>query len=144
MLNQRKRFHYMGRRTRTASAEARPAQALKRPDRIVQRALNLPRAGRVLLAGLFGVATTLAFMPLVDGVYLAHLLAWQTPMLPALFSSGLGMAVYIAGWRLLVGTVGERPALGRATALYFWFGVLMCLFVLALVLYGLALNAQAD
>jgi hypothetical protein len=97
----------------------------------------------MLLAGLFGVATTLAFMPLVDGVYLTHLMAWEMPVLPSLVSAGIGMTVYILGWRLLVGTVGERPVLRRATVVYFWLGVLMCVLVLALIVYGLALNAQA-
>lgn len=134
----------MSRRARTAGAETRPRQALGWPGRAVQRALELPRVGRMLLAGVFGIAATLALMPLVDGVYLTHLMAWNLPVLPALVSSGAGMAVYIVGWRLMVGTVGERPAAGRAAVLYFWFGVLLCLLVLALVLYGLALNARAD
>lgn len=104
--------------------------------------LSRPRVSRVLLTALFGVATTLALMPVVDGVYLNYFMMLRLPMLPALISTGFGMGVYIMGWRLIVGTVGEQPALERGTVVYFWFGVLMCLTVLALVVHGMVLSLQ--
>ncbi|MGQ9887513.1 MAG: hypothetical protein ACUVSX_03390 [Aggregatilineales bacterium] len=105
-------------------------------------ALSLPRVGRVLLATVFGIVTTLALMPVVDGIYLAHFMALGLPVLPALVSAGFGMSMYIIGWRLIVGTVGERPTLQRATTVYFWIGTLMCLTVLALIAHGMALSLQ--
>lgn len=129
----------MSRRTRATHTETAPPTGI---NRAAYWALNLPRLGRVLLVALFGVATTLALMPVIDAVYITHLMALGVPVLPALVSTGIGMAIYVAGWRLVVGTVGESPVLGRATTLYVWLGVLMCLFVLALVTYGLVLNAQ--
>lgn len=129
----------MSRRTQITRAETTRATG---GNRAAQWVLDLPRAGRVLLVAVFGIATTLVLMPVIDALYIVHLMALGVPVLPALVSTGIGMAMYVAGWRLVVGTVGERPVRSRATALYVWLGVLMCLFVLALVLYGLALNAQ--
>ncbi len=107
-----------------------------------QWALSLPRVGRVLLVTVFGIVTTLALMPIVDSVYLTYFMALGLPVLPALISTGFGMSMYIMGWRLIVGTVGERPIPQRATAVYFWIGILMCLTVLALIAYGMALSLQ--
>lgn len=130
-----------GKPATSAPAAARTAAWIRNGPRW---ALSLPRAGRVLLVAMFGVATTLALMPIVDGVYLNYLMALRLPVLPALISTGLGMSIYVVGWWLVVGTVGEKPVLQRVTVMYFWFGALMCLIVLALVTYGLALNLQSE
>lgn len=104
---------------------------------LTERILRLPRLLRVLIAAVFALMTTLLLMPIIDLVYIDNFFNPSTIILPALIASGIGLVVYVAGWRLLIGTVGESLNARPATLIYLALGVLALLLVIALVVYGL-------
>jgi len=97
--------------------------------RLIDGLLNLPRILRIIIAAVFGLATTLALFEVVDQIYLQMFFNPNTILLPALVSGGFGMLMYVVGWGLIVGTIGEDR---EAKMVTFWY-LLTGLFALMLV-----------
>ncbi len=104
---------------------------------LTERVIRLPRALRVVIAALFALTTTLLLTPVIDLIYVDNFFDRSTVILPALISSALGLVVYVIGWRLIIGTVGETPAARPATLIYLLVGSLALALVIVLVVYGL-------
>jgi hypothetical protein len=104
---------------------------------IAERVLRWPRALRVVIAALFALVTTLLLTPVIDLIYVDNFYNSSTVILPAFVACGIGMVVYLVGWRLIIGTVGETPVVRPATLLYLVGGVLGLALVVILVVYGL-------
>lgn len=108
-------------------------------DGIVRWVLQLPRLLRILLAGLLAVATTLAIFPVVDHLYVNVMFDPATVILPAFISAAAGALVYLAGWRLIVGTVGDLPPCRRAALFYLIFGAFILFLDVFLIVQGLSM-----
>jgi len=91
--------------------------------KVVDSILLLPRVLRILIAAVIALLTILAVSPIVDEIYLSHFYSPNTRLLPALVTVSLGLAMYIAGWKLIVGTVGETLEGQRAVVIYFAAGL---------------------
>lgn len=100
-----------------------------RVTRFAQQILMLPRFSRILLAGVFALATTLAISPIVDELYLQHFYSEATVVLPSLIAAAIGLVMYIIGWQLVVGTVGEDTEAKTAIVWYFVVGIFAVLLV---------------
>lgn len=104
---------------------------------LTERVLRLPRALRVLIAAVFALAATLLVTPVIDLVYVDNFFDPSTIIVPALVACGVGMVVYVIGWRLIIGTVGDTLAARPATLVYLALGAAGLLLVIGLVVYGL-------
>jgi hypothetical protein len=104
---------------------------------LAERVLRLPRALRVLIAAVFALVATLLLTPIIDLIYVENFFDRSTTLLPALVACAIGMVVYVIGWRLIIGTVGETPIVRPATLIYLIVGVLALSLVVLLVVYGL-------
>lgn len=109
------------------------------PQRIVEQVLHWPRFVRVLLCALFALAVTLSLSPLVDEIYLRFFFSAQTVLLPSLISSAFGLVMYVIGWLLVIGTVGEAPLARTSVLIYLALGILAVIVVVFLVLRGVSL-----
>jgi hypothetical protein len=118
---------------------ARPMAERPMPPVLVtlaERVLRLPRALRVLIAGVFALLTTLLLTPIIDLIYVNNFFNPSTVILPALVACSIGLVVYVIGWRLIIGTVGETLMVRPATLIYLIAGVLALALVVILVVYG--------
>jgi hypothetical protein len=105
---------------------------------VINRLLKLPRFARIVVAGIFALATTLALSPLVDYVYLSYMYTEESRLLPSLVSTGAGLGMYLIGWWLYVGGVDQLPPARRALLLYVMVGVFIVALVIILALAGLS------
>jgi hypothetical protein len=121
---------------RAKTAEARRVVDV---NYLSNRVIQLPRIARILLAALFALAVTLAFSPLVDLIYDRYFFNRNTLIVPALVTATFGLIMYMIGWWLMVGTVGERPAVRAALVWYFGIGVLAVVVVVYLIASGVSL-----
>jgi hypothetical protein len=99
--------------------------------------LRLPRLARVGLVSLVALSVTVALFPLVDSVYVQFFFNQATVILPSLVSAGFGLVMYIVGWWLVVGTVGEAPPARTGVLWYAAFGLLAIVLIIVLVLFGI-------
>jgi hypothetical protein len=112
--------------------------------RLANHIVALPRLVRVLLAALFGLCVTLSLSPLIDLIYDRYFFSMETRMAPALVSSAFGLVMYMLGWWLMVGTVGERPGPRLAVLWYVGTGVFAVTAVTVLIIFGVhLLNFEA-
>ncbi|MBZ0279665.1 MAG: hypothetical protein K8L97_02915 [Anaerolineae bacterium] len=105
-------------------------------NRLLRWILELPRFVRFLVVGIFALAVTIAASPLVDNIYLRYLFNEQTVVLPSLVSVGLGVIMYLLGWWLIVGTVGETAPTRKAVLWYVGIGMLSVFLVIILIING--------
>jgi hypothetical protein len=105
---------------------------------VINRLLKLPRFARIVIAGIFALATTLALSPLVDYVYLSYMYTEESRLLPSLVSAGAGLGMYLIGWWLYVGGVDQLPPARRALLLYVMVGIFIAVLVIILALAGLS------
>jgi len=99
------------------------------PFRVVNGILSLPRLVRIIIAAIFGAATTLALFEVVDQIYLDYFFSESTRVAPALVSGGFGMLMYVIGWSLIVGTIGEDREAKLVTVWYVVIGIFALLLV---------------
>lgn len=97
---------------------------------------RLPRLTRIIMVMSFAIALTFLLMPLVDRIYLTQFFNPLTTVIPALISAGAGLLMYLLGWWLLVGTVGDTPPMRRATLLYVLAGIAILIMLLVLFVIG--------
>jgi hypothetical protein len=102
----------------------------------VQWCLRLPRLLRIITVAIFALAFTLAVSPLVDYIYLSYFFTEETRVLPSLVSAAVGVAFYILGWWLLIGTVGETRPARPAVLVYVLVGIIALFLVILLALSG--------
>lgn len=112
---------------------------IARHERLIHAVLRLPRIWRIILAAIFALATTLALSPIVDAIYLRYLFTEGTRIVPSLVSAGFGLAMYVSGWLLIVGTVGEDPQARFAVLWYFVLGTLAILLTVLWMVQGLTI-----
>lgn len=111
---------------------------------LVSWVLNLPRSMRILIVSLFSLAVILAVSPRVDGLYLQFFFTESTVWLPSFVSVGIGIIIYILGWRLVVGTRSETPSVRLAVFWYLVVGILAVLLVVGLLLQGYSIVNTPD
>ena len=99
-------------------------------SKVVGRLLALPRVVKMLIAGVLALATTLAVSPIVDELYLRFFYTRSTIIAPSLISAGIGFVMYIVGWQLIVGTVGEQPENQSPVLWYLLIGLLALILVM--------------
>ncbi len=126
----------MSRRKQNKTA---PVEALPLSQQLINRLVALPRVARVLIVALFALMVTLALSPLVDTIYLTYFYSYETRIIPSLVSASFGLVVYVIGWWLMVGTLGERPIARIALLWYCGTGLLALLVVVFLLLRGVTL-----
>lgn len=125
---------------RTAVAgRKRNATTLSLQQRVAMRILSLPRLVRVLLVALFALCVTLALSPMIDYIYTEYFFSFETRIVPALVSAAAGLVIYVLGWWLMVGTLGDRPIARTALLWYCGTGLLAIVVVLVLLLRGVTL-----
>lgn len=114
--------------------------------KLTRRILQLPRLARVVLVALLALVVTLALSPMVDEVYFRLVFdtvtvfsVWLARVLPALLTAAVGLTMYMVGWWLIVGTVGETPAPRPAVLWYFGVGLLALVVVAFLLIRGVSL-----
>lgn len=105
--------------------------------RWAQAVLRMPRLTRVGLVSVFALSVTVAIFPLVDSVYVQFFFSQATVILPSLVSAGFGLLMYILGWWLLVGTVGEAPPARISVLWYVAVGLLAIVLIIVLALFGI-------
>ncbi len=110
--------------------------------RLAQFVLSWRRFGRILLVAVLALVVTVAVSPLVDWVYMTFFFSEATIIAPSLVSTAAGVVMYLAGWVLLVGTVGQPPMPRRATLVYLLVGILAVLLVAYLVIQGYSIVAE--
>ncbi len=87
--------------------------------------LALPRLARILIAAIVALVTVLVASPVVDAIYLRYFYTPDTVIVPSLVAAGLGLLMYLVGWRLIVGTVGANSPISRGVLVYMVSGVLL-------------------
>lgn len=92
---------------------------------LLARILALPRMARIVIVALLALAAVLVASPVVDTVYLRYFYTPETVIVPSLVTAALGLLAYLAGWRLIVGTVGVQPESSRAAQVYLIAGGLL-------------------
>jgi hypothetical protein len=129
---------------RKAAAEVRTSAARRsRLDRaaenLVVSILALPRLSRIALSVVFALMVILVVRPIIDVIYLDNFYVAnpETNMLPTWVATGIGLIMYVAGWRLIVGIAGETLTVRRATLYYLFVGIGSALWVVALIVHGL-------
>jgi hypothetical protein len=101
----------------------------------VRSLLGLPRLVRIAIAALFALTVTVALGPIIDNIYLQFFFSDATRLLPTLAAAGVGLVMYVLGWMLLVGTVGEAGSVRWAVIWYLVIGLLsICLIITQVVL----------
>lgn len=98
----------------------------------IVRLLVLPRLLRIVLVGLFALAVTF-----VVALLLYYQSIFYNPDLQIVFyiiAAVLGLLMYLAGWQLIVGTVGETPPMQRSVVWYLGVGLLAILMILLWVI----------
>ncbi len=113
-------------------------------EKLVSRIVHLPRVIRVLIVGIFALAVTLAVSPLVDLIYDRYFFSMNTLMAPALVTAFLGLGMYLIGWWLIVGTVGETPPAHMRVLWYFSVGAGAVVIVTMLIILGIRLLNFVD
>ena len=104
---------------------------------LIGRLLTLPRLLRIVIVLVLALATTLAVFPLVDRVYISYFMARETVIVPSLISAAAGAVMYLAGWRLYVGTVGSTRPATRALWLYLAVGSIALIIDIVLIIQGI-------
>ncbi len=98
--------------------------------------LRLPRMVRIILVAVFAIAVTFALSPVIDAVYLRYFFDETTSVLPSLLAAGAGLVMYVLGWVLVVGTVGETLPERIAVLWYIGLGLLAIVLVTVMLLAG--------
>jgi hypothetical protein len=106
--------------------------------------VNRPRSLRIVLVSICALAVTLAIFPVVDELYIRFLFNDATRLLPSFVSTGIGIVMYIWGWRLIIGTIGEEQPVRLAAFWYLVIGILAILLVIGLFLQGYSIGTAPD
>lgn len=97
--------------------------------RIAERIVAMPRLLRILFVGVFALMTTLALSPIVDEIYIRYFFNMETRAIPYLISTTAGLAMYLTGWQLIVGPVGDDMRVHRRTFWYLGTAILVTMMV---------------
>jgi hypothetical protein len=109
------------------------------PIRLIDLVLGWPRIVRIGLVAIFALCVTLSLSPMVDEIYMGLFFTPQTVILPSLVSASFGLLMYVTGWWLMIGTIGEKPAARLAIIWYIVLGIAAVLVVVILLLRGITL-----
>jgi len=114
---------------------------------VVRAVLDLPRLLRIVLSAVFAAALVLLLHPLMDVWYYDTLYDFMlrntTEYIARSGSTYLlatvGLLHYLAGWRLIVGTRGDKMRPRWPVFAYIVLSVLVIIANIGLILYGLSL-----
>jgi hypothetical protein len=102
----------MGRGSRKKSHQEKqrsePQPGIPSHQRLAEYILGLARLPRILIVVTLALFATLALSPIVDEIYIRFFFSMETRAIPYLISMTFGLLMYLVGWQLIVGTVGER------------------------------------
>lgn len=135
-MSRRKAQPPMQRRMAAPPEQPRPIRPTLRLEPLAGWIVTRPRLARILLVALFSLAVVLLAFPVVDDVYINLFFNEATRILPSLVAAGLGAVMYIVGWRLIIGTRGETPAVHPLVLVYCLFGSIVIIVVIILILQG--------
>jgi hypothetical protein len=86
----------------------------------VEMILGLPRIVRMILIIIPTFALVVILQPIVDTIYLRYFFTMETRGAASIITAALALIFFLAGWWLIVGTVGEQPEQRRATQVYLY------------------------
>jgi hypothetical protein len=109
------------------------------PLHLIEYVLGWPRLARIVLIAVFALAVTLSLTPLIDYIYSLYFFSTATVIVPSLISAVFGLIMYMIGWWLVVGTVGEKLDARLWTLFYIILGVFAVALVGFLVVRGVSL-----
>lgn len=135
-MSRRKAQPPMQRRMAATPTKSPPKRPTLNLEPLAGWIVTRPRPTRILLVALFSLAVVLLAFPVVDNVYINLFFNEATRILPSLVAAGLGAVMYIVGWRLIIGTRGETPAVHPLVLVYCFFGIVVIILVMILVLQG--------
>ncbi|MBL8154793.1 MAG: hypothetical protein JNM70_11470 [Anaerolineae bacterium] len=135
-MSRRKAQPPMQRRMAAPPEKPRPMRPTLSLEPLAAWIVTRPRLTRILLVTAFSLAVVLLAFPIVDNVYINLFFNEATRILPSLVSAGLGAVMYMVGWRLIIGTRGETPAVQPLVLAYCLFGLIVIILVVILVLQG--------
>ncbi len=108
-------------------------------NRVIDWILSLPRIIRIVIAIVFALCVTLALSPMIDMIYMESFFNPETVIVPSLVSAAFGLAMYVLGWRFLIGTVGEKPQARLFVLWYIALGLMAFAVVAILVVRGVTI-----
>ena len=114
---------------------------LSRSTRIITRLLNLPRLARILIAGVLAlvIAFVITLVLFYDGMFYNDNLISVYAVVVLVF----GLAMYLSGWFLIVGTVGETPPVRPAIVWYLGIGLVSIVLLVLWIASTLSIGAGA-
>jgi hypothetical protein len=101
---------------------------------------DLPRLGRIAFVSLVALSSVLAIFALVDRVYIMFFFNQATIILPSFFMIGLGSAMYIWGWLILVGTRNTKIEVHKSFQLYLLIAIIGFIVNVVLLIHGFTLT----
>jgi hypothetical protein len=139
-------------KSNSGSRQSDTSRNRQRPDLWFAEALvSVPRYFRLAITGFLSIGVTFVTMPIMGWIasalttvtqdatfYLDYLFTLNPAVLNTLLfiSAATGLVYYVVGWRIYVGTVGERPAATTGLIWYFWIGVVAVLVTSAWMIRG--------
>ena len=111
----------------------------ERLQNLIQGLVQLPRLIRIIIAVFFAGMMTLAVSPLVDHIYLRYFFSIETRILPAFVTVAIASIMYIAGWRIYIGTVNTVPSAKNRILWYFGMGISVTIIVIVLFIQGISM-----
>jgi hypothetical protein len=122
-------------KSKRASANTKSTQPQIQSYRAIRYMLKFPRYVRIAITTLFAVAVTLVIALLVfyESIFYTSSLLNVLMMVCVVF----GLAMYVAGWQLYIGPIGETPPARLAVLWYVGLGALAIFLVLLWFLQGI-------
>lgn len=117
-------------------------QRKEKNPRILHWLVELPRLTRIIIAVFFSLTVIAVIFPVVDSLYIQFFFTENTRIVPSYVTAGVGLVMYLAGWYLIVGTVGEVPPIRRAIVWYLAVGVSSFILLVLLIIQGIVILNQ--
>jgi len=98
--------------------------------RLATRVLTLPRIVRILIAAIFALAVTLDMLVVFYVLDKGLIDSGSVEYIPVTIATLFGLVTYVAGWQIIVGTIGMPRTAGRVVLWYLGAGILAVLVAL--------------
>lgn len=117
-----------------------PVQEQPLYEQLYIRLTSMPRAARIMVSAFFALMVTLAMFPIIDWAYIKYFYNPNTVTFASIIAVVLGGVMYVAGYLLIVGTVGEKPPARKAVLWYVVIGLIALIMVVLLLLQGYSMT----
>ncbi|MBC7871289.1 MAG: hypothetical protein H7Y09_10660 [Chitinophagaceae bacterium] len=97
---------------------------------LAERVLALPRLMRILIAAVFALAVTLDILVVFYVIDKSLINSGPIEYVPVTIATVFGLVMYVAGWQIIVGTIGMPRTAGRVVLWYLVAGTLAVLVAL--------------